>query len=779
MHLRRPYSTNLGTALENRFRTSTSLSSYFKKARFTASELGEWCADRLWELALEDEEAAKLERKAERGFAADAYSRQALDSELEMIMAAKEAIKELGDLTHEATKTMGLPAISSKVGVLKEFLEAEYENPTEARCIVFVQRRSTARLLAELFQIIRSPHMRVGTLIGTRTAESGDMKVTIRQQMLTLMKFRQGEINVLFATSIAEEGLDIPLCNVIVRFDLYTTMIQYIQSRGRARHKQSKYIHMIEKGNPEHIHVLRDVRTGEQQLQYFCHNQPKDRHLGGMEGDFDPLLLKDGTYQIYREPATGAKLTFGTVLGQLDYFAACLGQNEETLSRPLYILSYSGKKFVCEVLLPATSPIRSVTGRPFSRKSIAKRSAAFEACLQLRRDGHLDENLLPIYHKQLPAMRNAQLALNVKKTNAYDMQIKPVFWEETWGSIPAVLCIAVVKVSRPAQTLGDRPLAPLLLLTREPLPRIPKFPVYLKPETRSDACIIPIPNKLETDEKTLELLTNFTLQCFQDPFNKGFKHSVEQMSYWLAPACRVLDPTKGAHSLIDWKAMAYAVENGQQRWHSGMSRSELQHRFFIDPHHGGTRYFTERVRPDMHAQDRPSPGIATANHKHWDTVLSYSCSLWKNSRDWIERFNKNQPVVEAYQIPFRRNWLDDFATGDIEVQTKAFICPEPLNISSVSLRAFLLRFHSSLTGSFLCQQLPCSMYFQHSFGESSHIWLRWKPAISLAWRSEWTWLLRRSRKTRITLRNIRQSRSSSSEAWARTMSDWNLLETRS
>lgn len=42
-----------------------------------------------------------------------------------------------------------------------------------------------------------------------------------------------------FATSVAEEGLDIPDCNLVVRFDLYHTLIQYVQSRGRARHSDS------------------------------------------------------------------------------------------------------------------------------------------------------------------------------------------------------------------------------------------------------------------------------------------------------------------------------------------------------------------------------------------------------------------------------------------------------------------------------------------------------------------------------------------------------------
>ena len=669
--------------LENKFRPSNSLRPYFDKAKHTASELGEWCADRLWALALEDEEAAKLERKTERSFAADALSRTALDFELQMIKEAKEILKESQGLVPPATAAMGLPALSSKVICLRDFLNAEYENPTEARCIVFVQRRSTARLLGDLFQTIRSPHMRVGTLIGTRQAESGDMKVTIRQQMLTLMKFRQGELNVLFATSIAEEGLDIPLCNVIVRFDLYTTMIQYIQSRGRARHKQSKYIHMMEMGNANHVWVLQDVRKGEMQLQDFCQNQPQDRLLKGLESDFDPLLLKEGTYQIYREPTTGAKLTFGTVLGQLDYFAACLGQNEETLCRPMYILSYHGKKFTCEVLLPATSPIRSIIGRPYSRKSIAKRSAAFEACLQLRRDGHLDENLLPIYHKQLPAMRNAHLALNIKKTNAYDMQIKPTFWEKAWGAVPNELSMVVVKVAEPALTLGERQLVPLLLLTREELPSIPEFPIYLKPGVKTCASLVPVAAKLKVNEKSIKALTNFTLQCFQDPFNKGFQYDTEHISYWLAPACQPLALEKGPYNIVDWETVEYVQANGQMRWNNSMPHEELRDRFLIDPHHGGTRYFTHSVRSDMHAEDPPPEGIASSNHKHWETILSYSCSLWKNSRDWIEKQDKNQPVIEAYQIPFRRNWLDDFELGDIEVKTKTFICPEPLNISSV------------------------------------------------------------------------------------------------
>lgn len=49
------------------------------------------------------------------------------------------------------------------------------------------------------------------------------------------------------ATSVAEEGLDIRQCNVVIRFDLAKTVLAYIQSRGRARKPGSDYILMIER----------------------------------------------------------------------------------------------------------------------------------------------------------------------------------------------------------------------------------------------------------------------------------------------------------------------------------------------------------------------------------------------------------------------------------------------------------------------------------------------------------------------------------------------------
>lgn len=55
------------------------------------------------------------------------------------------------------------------------------------------------------------------------------------------------QVNLLVATSVAEEGLDIRQCNVVIRFDLAKTVLAYIQSRGRARKPGSDYILMLER----------------------------------------------------------------------------------------------------------------------------------------------------------------------------------------------------------------------------------------------------------------------------------------------------------------------------------------------------------------------------------------------------------------------------------------------------------------------------------------------------------------------------------------------------
>ena len=55
------------------------------------------------------------------------------------------------------------------------------------------------------------------------------------------------QVNLLITTDVAEEGLHLPTCSFVIRFDLPKTVRSYIQSHGRARQSDSRYFIMIER----------------------------------------------------------------------------------------------------------------------------------------------------------------------------------------------------------------------------------------------------------------------------------------------------------------------------------------------------------------------------------------------------------------------------------------------------------------------------------------------------------------------------------------------------
>ncbi|XP_072343437.1 ATP-dependent RNA helicase DHX58 [Scyliorhinus torazame] len=75
--------------------------------------------------------------------------------------------------------------------------------------------------------------------------------MTQQEQHNVIRKFRNGDINLLIATSVAEEGLDIRECNVVIRYGLITNEIAMVQARGRARAENSTYSVVAQQGGRE------------------------------------------------------------------------------------------------------------------------------------------------------------------------------------------------------------------------------------------------------------------------------------------------------------------------------------------------------------------------------------------------------------------------------------------------------------------------------------------------------------------------------------------------
>jgi endoribonuclease Dicer len=61
------------------------------------------------------------------------------------------------------------------------------------------------------------------------------------------------ECNLLVGTSVLEEGIDIPKCNLVIHFNVPQVYRSYVQSKGRARAQDAYYILMIEEDKTHHF----------------------------------------------------------------------------------------------------------------------------------------------------------------------------------------------------------------------------------------------------------------------------------------------------------------------------------------------------------------------------------------------------------------------------------------------------------------------------------------------------------------------------------------------
>lgn len=689
-----PLLAHINTPLTFQMKSLLGINKIFSKAfsfaESASRELGPWFVDRMWRMILEDEEALKLETKTERAFTKEMASYGVVEKQMSAVRSVRETITQYK--FSEPLESM----MSSKVRKLIELLRGQFKQP-RIRCIVFVQRRWTARLLADFFEehpVVEG--LKVGSLMGANTADGySSSSTSFREQIKTIISFKRGDTNCIFATSVAEEGLDIPECNLIIRFDLCKTMIQYIQSRGRARQANSTYCHMVERGNGDHRRSLHQNSENETFLRRFCNTQPEDRLLKGSDYDMEFFLREERNKGAHVIKSTGAKLTFNNSLTILSNFANSLRNQDEYVEGLGLVPNYSTTPvqggFVCEIMMPPLSPVSNASGKIFSRKQIAKCSAAYEICLKLLKNKWLDENLQSKFVERRHIMANAHLAVSSKKKARYDMRLKPTLWSELGK--PEKLYAMVLTLTKPNAL--ERPSRPLLILTRKPLPRMRPFPLYFGPAEQgmaSDVVCQVLNRPLSVSQEDLEVFVRFTLMIFLDVFNKRYVANAEDLPYFFAPTTITHDFTSSASSsmggLIDWALLHHVLHTDAETYTGDEPDEFFRDKYIVDPHDGSRRFWLRGTRRDLQC-DSPVPKdvVYNPNNRQWKrsevahNILNWSVTAWKATRG-AKTWNEKQPVAVGLIASLRRNFL-----ADMKEERKNPFCYfilEPMRISPVS-----------------------------------------------------------------------------------------------
>uniref|UniRef100_A0A8C3CW93 RNA helicase n=1 Tax=Cairina moschata TaxID=8855 RepID=A0A8C3CW93_CAIMO len=176
---------------------------------------------------------------------------------------------------------------NEKLIKLRNTLMEEFTKTKEPRGIIFTKTRQSA---FALFQwIMDNPKfeevgIKAHYLIGAgHNSETKPM--TQNEQREVIDKFRGGSVNLLIATTVAEEGLDIKECNIVIRYGLVTNEIAMLQARGRARADESTYALVASSGSGaverEDVNIYREkmMYKAIQRVQ----RMPQDEYLNKIE----------------------------------------------------------------------------------------------------------------------------------------------------------------------------------------------------------------------------------------------------------------------------------------------------------------------------------------------------------------------------------------------------------------------------------------------------------------------------------------------------------------
>ncbi|XP_050348802.1 endoribonuclease Dicer [Nymphalis io] len=276
--------------------------------------------------------------------------------------------------------------------------------------IILTQQRYTSKVLYNLLKDVKTTNpdefgflkhdyivgFKINPLTNTR-----EQHYTKKLSLQALLKFKNGDLNCVISTSVLEEGVDVPHCSLVVKFDVPLEYRSYIQSKGRARSKDSSFVLFIDEANKfkfqqQYLEFQKieqyiiDILYGKASLRTAPTEEDVQENLYEVD-DVPPFVTKHG-----------ARLSGASAISLLNRYCSSLPTDHFTILSPMWILEKvtSTGLTLITVVMPISCKLKDpIQGKPSVNLRAAKRSAALAACAKLYEVGELDElTLLPRQH---------------------------------------------------------------------------------------------------------------------------------------------------------------------------------------------------------------------------------------------------------------------------------------------------------------------------------------------------------------------------------------------
>ncbi|MFW9817805.1 MAG: ERCC4 domain-containing protein, partial [Candidatus Thorarchaeota archaeon] len=139
-----------------------------------------------------------------------------------------------------------------KADTILEIVSEQLSVNLDSRILIFTRFRDTAVEVTETLEQLEE--VRASRFVG-QSSRGSDKGFSQKKQVEILDGFRNNEFNVLVATQVGEEGLDIPECNLVVFYDCVPSVVPYIQRRGRTgRRSPGRVVIFVAKGTHDEFY---------------------------------------------------------------------------------------------------------------------------------------------------------------------------------------------------------------------------------------------------------------------------------------------------------------------------------------------------------------------------------------------------------------------------------------------------------------------------------------------------------------------------------------------